>query len=194
MCIMDQASLLAGCRAGDEAALEALVYEYHPRLFKIAVSILDNGKGDGQAEAEEAAQDALLKAVRSLDTYRGEAALSTWLIAITVNVCRNRLRARRRRDRIRRIYRGLAALGEAPGVEAVVTRHETHADLRRAVDALDDKYRIPIVLRYYHACAVAEIAQVLDIPEGTVHSRLNYARTRLRYSLKNELIEGYDDD
>ena len=67
--------------------------------------------------------------------------------------------------------------------EAALT-HETDTNLLQAVYQLNDKHRIPIILRYYHACSILEIAQILKVPEGTIHSRLNTARRRLKIHLQ----------
>ena len=104
---MDGTELLAQCRAGDRVAVEQLVRDYQPQLFRLALSILDDGSQNGSADAQEVTQDALLAALRSLDSYRGEAKLSTWLYSITLNLCRNRLRSRRRRKRIHSIIERL---------------------------------------------------------------------------------------
>jgi RNA polymerase sigma-70 factor (ECF subfamily) len=182
MIIMDTMQLLAQCRAGDALAVEQLVRENQSRLYRLACSILDDGSPHGCADAEEATQDALLAALRRLDTYRGEAALSTWLYAITINICRNRLRARQRQARIRQIVQALTMpiddLPDPP--ENQVIQQEAEDGLWSAVNALDEKHRLPVILRYYHDCSVGEIAHMLDIPEGTVHSRLNKARHKLK--------------
>ena len=81
------AHLLASCQAGDAQAIAELVETYRPALFRLALSILDD-----PAEADEAAQDAFVAALGALRGYRREAAFTTWLYAITVNVCRGRLR------------------------------------------------------------------------------------------------------
>jgi RNA polymerase sigma-70 factor (ECF subfamily) len=182
MITMDSTQLLAQCRAGDGLAVEQLVREYQPRLFRLALSILDDGSDNGQADAEEVTQDALLAALRSLDSYRGEASLSTWLYSITINLCRNRLRSRQRKVRLRQLFQALTTpLDETPRhPETTVIQLEASADLLGAVNALDEKHRLPVILRYYHECSVAEIAQMLDLPEGTVHSRLNKARQKLK--------------
>ena len=186
MIIMDSSKLLARCRAGDELAVETLVREYRPRLFRLALSILDDGSEDGPADADEASQDALLKALRSLDSYRGDAALFTWLYAITVNICRNHLRTRRRRKQMQYLFQNLTSTIEnkPQKPEEEVLTHETDTNLLQAVYQLNDKHRTPIILRYYHACSILEIAQILKVPEGTIHSRLNTARRRLKIHLQ----------
>jgi RNA polymerase sigma-70 factor (ECF subfamily) len=191
MITMDTSELLAQCQSGDRVAIEKLVCEYQPRLFRIALSILDDGSENGSAEAEEATQDALIAALRSLDAFRGEARLSTWLFSITVNLCRNRLRARQRRERIRRIFQVLKTpIEDSPSKpEDVIIQKQAESNLFRVVQSLNEKHRLPVILRYYHDCSVAEIAQILDIPEGTVHSRLNTARKKMRNHLKRNTIK-----
>ena len=188
MLIMDSKELLALCRAGDRVALDQLVQEYQPQLFRLALSILDDGSQNGSADAQEVTQDALLAALRSLDSYRGEARLSTWLYSITVNLCRNHIRARHRRERVRNLFERLTTpIEDAPSQpEDVIIRKQTDSSLFSIVQSLNEKHRLPIILRYYHDCSVSEIAQILDIPEGTVHSRLNTARKKVRNCLESE--------
>ena len=175
---MDGTELLAQCRAGDRVAVEQLVRDYQPQLFRLALSLLDDGSQNGSADAQEVTQDALLAALRSLDSYRGEAKLSTWLYSITLNLCRNRLRSRQRQKRIHSIIERLTTPIDvaASQPEDVLIQKQTELNLFDIVQSLNEKHRLPGILRYYHHCPVAEIAQILDIPEGTVHSRLNAAR------------------
>jgi RNA polymerase sigma-70 factor (ECF subfamily) len=191
MIIMDSTELLAQCRAGDRVAVEQLVRDYQPQLFRLALSILDDGSQNGSADAQEVTQDALLAALRSLDSYRGEAKLSTWLYSITLNLCRNRLRARQRRERVRTIFERLTTPIDAPPSqpEEVLIQKQTKLNMFDIVQTLNEKHRLPVILRYYHNCPVAEIAQILDIPEGTVHSRLNTARKKLRNQIETQKKE-----
>ncbi len=195
---MDTVQLVARCQAGDELAVERLVTDYQPPLFRLALSILDDGRAGSvaastAAEAEEVIQDVFLTALHKLDSYRGEASLSTWLYAITINLCRNRLRARRRRERLQQLFQSLQlAKAVAADAEAIVIQHEADSSLARRIQALDEKYRLPIVLRYYHDCPVEEIAHLLNVPPGTIHSRLNKARQLLRDQI-TAAAEGYTD-
>ena len=185
---MDSKEFLAQCRAGDRVAIDQLVQEYQPQLFRLALSILDDGSQNGSADAQEVTQDALLAALRSLDSYRGEAKLSTWLYSITVNLCRNHIRARQRRERVRNLFERLTTpIEDAPSQpEDVFIQKQADSSLFSIVQSLNEKHRLPVILRYYHDCSVAEIAQILDIPEGTVHSRLNTARKKMRNCLESE--------
>ncbi len=180
---MDTAQLIERCRAWDAPAIEALVRAHEQVVYRLALSILDD-----PSEADEAAQDSFVAALRALKTYRGEAAFTTWLYAITLNVCRARLRRRRTWGRLMNSLRALLRPGgDAPAdPEAVVIQNEADAELWNAVTKLDEKHREPIILRYYQGSSTAEIAQVLGIGEGTVHSRLFTARERLRAQLKEQ--------
>lgn len=153
-------------------------------VYRLALSILDDA-----AEADEAAQDALLAALKALDTYRGQAAFSTWLYAITVNVCRARLRKRQTAERLlRSLTTFFWPTADRPhGPEEAAIHNETEADVWRAVSALDEKHRLPIILRYYHDFSTDEIARMLTINEGTVRSRLHTAREQLRLRLNGRL-------
>jgi RNA polymerase sigma-70 factor (ECF subfamily) len=168
----------------DAAAIEGLVATHRPKVYRLALSILDD-----PAEADEAAQDALLAALKALDSYRGEAAFSTWLYTITLNVCRARLRKRQTAERLFRTLKTFfwpaADKPRLPEENAILS--ETEADVWRAVNELDEKHRLPIILRYYHDFSTDEIARMLTINEGTVRSRLHTAREQLRVRLNGRL-------
>jgi RNA polymerase sigma-70 factor (ECF subfamily) len=182
---METAALISRCREGDESAVETLVNRFQKPLYRLALSILED-----PAEAEEAAQDALLAALGALDSFRGQASLNTWLHAITVNICRSRLRKRQARRRLWETLHAIFRLaGDAPGgspahPEDTVIHHEADRHLWNAIHTLDEKHRLPVILRYYHDLPVAEIARILNVNEGTIHSRLSVARDRLRSQLE----------
>ena len=170
---------LAQCREGDSLAIERLVQTHQQDVYRLALSILDDPD-----EADDATQEVFVAALRSLDSFRGDSSLKTWLFSITINLCRSRLQRGKSRARLRQILQSLFWREQArPESEAI--QHETDSDLWQAVHALDEKHRIPVILRYYHDLPVAEIAEMLHIPVGTVHSRLNHARERLRARLKD---------
>lgn len=175
--------LLQSCQAGDARAIEQLVSTYRPAIFRLALSILDDA-----AEADEAAQDTFVAALRALARYRGEAAFTTWLYAIALNVCRGRLRQRRSRgrlvDRLRHWLRHEPPA--APPPEAQVAAGEAHAALAAAVQALPEPQRLVVVLRYYHDLRLTEIAKLLRVTERTVHNRLHAAHEALRERMKAE--------
>ncbi len=177
--------LLQLYQTDDDAAVEMFVRAHQQSVYRLALSVLDD-----PAEAEEAAQDALVSAINALHTYRGDSAFTTWLYAITLNTCRTRLRKHKSRDRLMETLRSLFRVGgeTSPHPEEAAIRSEADAAVARAVSSLDEKHRLTVVLRYYNEFSIAEIAQLLDISEGTVHSRLFTARERLRVMLKPEFL------
>ena len=173
---------LAQCREGDSLAIERLVQTHQADVYRLALSILDDAD-----EADDATQEVFVAALRALDSFRAAASLKTWLFSITVNVCRTRLQRDKRRGRLQQILQSLLSNDQAhPEKEAV--QNESHAAIWHAIRALDDKHRLPVILRYYHDLSVADIAEMLGIPSGTVHSRLNHAREKLRSLLKEDGI------
>ena len=180
---VDTGTLIERCQAGDEEAVTTLVTQNQRAIFRLALSILDDS-----AEADEATQETFLAALRSLGTYRGGASLRTWLFAIAINVCRSRLRRGRTWQRVQELFLGGAvSLGGRDDAtahpEVLAVQREADDAVWQAVQDLGEKHRLPVILRYYHDLSVPEIAGVLGISEGTVHSRLSIARDRLRTAL-----------
>jgi RNA polymerase sigma-70 factor (ECF subfamily) len=171
--------LIELCRVGDSAAIENFVRTYQHDIYRLALSILDD-----PGEAEDATQEALLSALRSLDSFHGTSSLKTWLYSITINLCRNRLQRHKRHERLTKILGDVLRVRSTPSVEENAIQHESDEALWRMIHSMDEKHRIPVVLRYYLDLSVVEIAHILQIPEGTVHSRLNHARKQLHAILK----------
>ena len=167
---------LEQCREGDTLAIEKMVQTYQKDVYRLAISILDNAD-----EAEDGTQETFLAALRALDSFHEDAAFKTWLFRITINVCRARLRRGKNRMRLQQILQDVIHLrSDQEHPEKTAMRAEADEELRCAIRSLDVKHRIPLVLRYYHDLPIAEIAAFLGIPPGTVHSRLNQARAKLR--------------
>src|SRR6185295_7240274 len=125
-----------------------------------------------------------LAALRSLGTYRGQSALRTWLYAIGLNVCRSRLRQRQSRQHLHQLLRGDWLTSASPAApESAMVQRQANDAIWQAVQGLGEKHRLPIILRYYHDLPVDEIAAVLGVNAGTIHSRLSIARDRLRAAL-----------
>jgi RNA polymerase sigma-70 factor, ECF subfamily len=172
--------------------IEELIRSYYPAVVRLALSILDNGQPGSAVrdEAEDAAQETFIAAARSLDEFHGSSSPKTWLFAIAINNCRSRLRKRRASQALAAALASIQRVlggGDMPGAgdpQRLAERAERDALLWAAVDGLDEKHRLVVVLRYAHELTAAEIAQALDISEGTVHSRLHYARQKLAGQLR----------
>jgi RNA polymerase sigma factor (sigma-70 family) len=162
-----------------ERSLEAMLVEYYAYVRRLSLTILDDGSAEAGAEAEDAAQDTFITAYRSLAGFRGNASLKTWLTAIAVNTCRGRLRKRKLRQALQSTLKGMHLSRRQDLPEEAAMQHESYRQLWRAVDSLDEKHRLPLILRYVHSLTVPEIAASLNTNEGTIHSRLHYARKAL---------------
>ena len=127
------------------------------------------------ALAEDAAQETFVRAWRSREDFRGASSEKTWLTSIAVNVCRNMLRSPWHSRRV-----DLEILERVPAEE----REAVDDTVIRAVLGLPGKYREVVVLYYYQDCSTAEIAQALELPQGTVSIRPKRARERLKPALK----------
>jgi RNA polymerase sigma-70 factor (ECF subfamily) len=158
--------------AGDLAAFEGIVRRWQSRLVGLAWRFCRD-----RGVAEDMAQEALLKAYRSLASFRGDSAFSTWLTAIALNSYRSRLRAEGppliSLDSAR-------AFGIEAGVQRELEEHERAEAVRRAVLTLPARYREPIALFYLQERDLAETARVLGIAEGTLKSRLYRGRELLK--------------
>jgi RNA polymerase sigma-70 factor, ECF subfamily len=180
--------LIQRCREGDPQAMEALFHSYQDKVFRLAYSLLDDGKvADVNDEAEEATQDTFISAFTAIERFQGEENFSAWLFRITLNVCRSRLRKRASIGRLVRVLQVLFSQADNLYAEDKTLERERNAIVWRAVQQLDEKHRLPMMLHYYHDFSIAEIAEILNIRPGTVLSRLYTARDRLRPRLFGEL-------
>jgi len=174
--------LVARLQAGEARAFEELVITYQHRVFGVALRMLRNS-----TEAEDVAQEVFLRAHRGIAAFKGEAKLSTWLHTIAARLCLNRLAGGPRGLEVRSegALERLAQPGADPS--AAVERSELEAALHRAVADLPDDGRIVVVLRDFEGLSYDEIAAALDLPLGTVRSRLHRARTDLKDKLERFL-------
>jgi RNA polymerase sigma-70 factor (ECF subfamily) len=176
----EQAGLIAACLDGDETAIAQFVQEHQLGVFRLALSVLND-----PGEANDVAQDVFIAALNALRSYRETSSLKAWLYTITLNLSRSRLRKRKALERLQHRLTAIfhVQLQRLPTPEDAVIDNEEDAALRIALDKLGEKHRIPILLRYYHELSITEIAEILKIKEGTVHSRLSIGRERLRSQL-----------
>ncbi len=159
---------LERARAGDEGAFALLVERYQRPVFTLCYRML----GDAD-EAEDAAQEAFLKAYRNLRRYDPQRKFLNWLLTISANGCVDRLRRRR----LQRLPLGRLRLADPkPGPEAKAIAHEQEAAVRRLLDGLAPRDREALVLRYWHEMSYEEIAQVMNTSVSSVKSRLHRAK------------------
>lgn len=165
-------ALVSAHLAGDPQAFDALVRLHQQRMWAVALRTLRDPE-----EAADAVQDACLSAFRSAATYRGEARVSTWLHRIVVNACLDRAR--------RRAVRPTVPLPEQPPADPRdrLAERETGLEVEKALATLPDDQRLALVLVELEGLSVAEAAEVLQVPEGTVKSRCFRGRARLALQL-----------
>ena len=202
---MDQANVIHRCttstdaelagrlRRGDAAAFRILMQRHNQRLFRMARSILRDS-----ADAEDAVQDAYVLAFTRIDQFREAASLGTWLSRIVLNEAFRRLRQRKDMSGLdgHDDISGKAPIAQVipfPGAQGQTTpeedaaRAEIRRVLERAIDTLPDMFRVVFVLREIEQMSVEETAACLDIPVGTVKTRLHRAHYLLGRSLRQQL-------
>ncbi len=180
-------------QAGDPDAYRVLVERYQGRAFRLALRVLKD-----EDAAQDAVQEAFLKAWNALPKFEGRARFFTWLYRLVMNQCLDQKR-RDKSDRHTAYEEGgvvEAELSEVPPPEvegvgfaapaAEVARKELRARLAEAIEKLPDNARETLLLREVEGLSYAEIATTLDIPKGTVMSRLHYARKQLQGWLSDE--------
>jgi len=169
-------TLVERARRGDADAYEELVRRYTEMAFRAAYLVTGSAP-----DAEEAAQDAFVKAFRALSRFRAGAPFRPWLLRIVGNEARNRRRAASRRAALElRVAEGIRAGGAAPSPEAAAEAAEERRALLRALVMVGDDHREVVGCRYLLELSVEETAATLGIPEGTVKSRLARALAHLR--------------
>jgi RNA polymerase sigma-70 factor, ECF subfamily len=169
--------------AGDEGAAALLVHRYSTPLYNFAYRFTGN-----REEAQEATQEALLKALQSMDRFDPRYKFSTWVYRITRNHLIDRIRRRRPTSELNE---GITADPgfvdpDGPGIrspEVDAIRTEENEQLRRALATLGEKYREIIVLYHFSGLSYADIAETLKLPPGTVMNRLFRARNKLREAM-----------
>jgi len=165
--------LVGRAQRGDRDAFDALVGASVNRLYSVAYRVLRS-----EAAAEDAVQDAMLRAWRDLRALREPGRFDAWLYQLLLNACRDEMRRQRRRP-VAVLSAAIEPVDEHDGVGNVDRRDQ----LERAFRALSADHRLVLVLYHVQGLRAAEIAELLGIPEGTVTSRLHYGTRALRGAL-----------
>ncbi len=169
--------LVEAAQAGREEAFNQLVMRHRKALYHTAIGLL--GSAD---DAEDVCQDAFVKAYESLGSFRASSTFYTWIYRICINLCLNRLRARKVRSFLRLDQEELAL----PAVETADLPTEQAEFLdkaRHAIAKLPDKQRAVFILRYFRELPHAEIAEIMDRDVGTIKANYHQAIKKLQLSL-----------
>jgi RNA polymerase sigma-70 factor (ECF subfamily) len=176
---LDDAALVSAAQGGDRFALDQLLRRHYDRIHAVCRRIAGSTR-----DADDASQEALIKIVRNLPRFDGRSSFGTWAYRIATNASLDELRRRQRRP-------ALHAVGEQDRADTVDPKASRYADslpdrllLDDALDRLPDDLRVAVVLRDVADLDYAEIAATLDIPVGTVKSRISRGRAALATELR----------
>ncbi len=184
--------LVERAREGDRSAFGQLVDEYKDKIYNYVARMLND-----PYEAEDVTQEAFLRAYKSLPRFRGASSFHTWLYRIASNLAIDVVRKRKRQDPTFSLDEPLESEDgeyerelpdETGGPEDRTSTRETRVAVRRAIMDLPEKLRDVMILYELQGETYDDIAEILDVPLGTVKSRLFNARNRLKESLE-ELVE-----
>ena len=184
----DTDALIERCLAGDNRAWTLIVTRYWRKVFNVAYKFVG-----GHEEAEDLAQEIFLKVFRSLDTFDRRANFQTWLISVSRNLCIDHYRARRKeRAAINRDIDAstLSPVSRDPGPLAALEQRDRVSLLRQALTGLPETLRTAVLMRDIQQFSYQEIAVALQLPEGTVKSRINRGRSELARQIRR--LRGQD--
>lgn len=174
----DMQAVVRRCQEGQLEAFSTLFSHYQDHVYDLARAILRDGPA-----AEDAVQDTFLAVFQKIEGYKGESAFETWLTAVTVNQCRMRLRKRKIRAALSLEQlspsRLLRTGGKRQDLSDVVHRRQQRQTLWEMVDRLNDRLRLPLILRYRYALPCADIALILEKRKSTIYQQLNEGRREL---------------
>ena len=174
---MNEILLISRARGGDRDAFGELVEQYRDNVYRLAYRMCGNAY-----DADEAAQEAFVAAWRALPNFRGDAKFSTWLYRLPTNAA---IDVMRREKRHQTVGDGemIEVADDADSPQETVERTEQQEAVQKALSTLSEEYREVLLLRYMEELDYAEIAEVLQLPSGTVKSRINRAKAALKTAL-----------
>jgi RNA polymerase sigma-70 factor (ECF subfamily) len=186
-----EADLIARARRKDGAAIALIIRQQNQRLYRIARSILRD-----DAEAEDALQEAYIRAFTSLESFRGDSRLGTWLARIVMNEALGRLRRRKPTIDFDTFAKGQQAGAEIirfPAAnpeldpETTMAQREIRSLLERAIDALPEAFRTVLIARLIEGMSIEETAELFGIKPETVKTRLHRARRQLKEEMEKHV-------
>lgn len=188
--------LLEKAKSGDINAFEKLVEAYQKKIYNICLRMIGNAD-----DAYDLAQEVLIRIYKSINGFKEQSSLSTWVYRITTNVCLDEIRKRKLKRTVSldqdirlddsEIKREIVS--DDPPPDELAEKKEIKKTVASAINLLNEEHRTVIVLRDIQGFSYEEIAKITNCPEGTVKSRINRARQALKIILekKRELIEDY---
>lgn len=190
----DDLTLVQRVRTGDQRAFKTLVERYQKKVFSVAFGMLKD-----REEARDVSQEAFVKVYKYLDHFKGDASFYTWLYRITVNICIDVMRRKgtSKGDTVEfdesiqldTTEANLGALGSKLGTnpQKAALRKELAEKIQAALQEVPEKHRAILLLRELEGMSYEDLARTLDIPKGTVMSRLFHARLKVQKVLSEYL-------
>lgn len=184
--------LAARAGRGDVEAFRRLVQNHSSLVYRVALRML------GENGAQDASQDVWVRVWRNIKGFRGDSAFSTWLYKITVNTCLNAREREARRDarETREEVNGIPYLPEPPGgdfdPEAAALSAERRDEISAALGHVRAEHRAALVLRHMEGLSYAEIAEVLEVPDGTAKGWVSRGRAAMLVALSE--AQGFSPD
>jgi RNA polymerase sigma-70 factor, ECF subfamily len=192
----EDSSIVDACKKGNVDAFEILVRKYQNRMFNIAFRMVGNYE-----DACEVVQDTFVSTYKNIRRFKGQAKFSTWLSAIVINHSKNRLKKLRSRfhnepysiddpipnDPTGNMKSELKAVSNEPSSQDQLERKTIQEHVQKCIDTISEGFKEVLVLRDIQGFAYVEISEILNIPEGTVKSKLFRARDVLKNCLKKVL-------
>lgn len=175
---------LKRCHSGDVEALGVLFGLFGDRVYRLCFNVLGS-----QSDAEDASQEVFLRVFAKAGTFAGRSQVSTWIHRLTVNLCLNQLKSRKRKSAT-----SLEAIPQAGPITLVdgsgrLQQQETVALVRDVLGRMPEEARTIFLLREVEDCSYREISEILDLPQGTVMSRLSRARDKFRQLAAGSAID-----
>jgi len=184
--VKDDAQLIDETLAGDSGAFGQLVENYQDRLFNSVVHLMGSAE-----DARDVVQDAFIQAFVKLGSFKRKSAFFTWLYRIAFNLAVSHKRRKRPTTSIEqtREVAGIEPIDGDIGPDGYAEQQDRAVQVRMALAALSEEHRGILVLREMEDCSYEEISEILNLPVGTVRSRLHRARLQMRDELKKVMQE-----
>ena len=177
---LDDVKLVESFKGGDKSSFDVLVVKYQNKVINLCFRFLGN-----YDDACDCAQDVFVKVFESLSKFRGDSKFSTWLYAVTVNFCRNRISSfKHRKSKQDTSYEIQDAGDESLSPSKRFERKELNDKIQKAIDSLDEDQKSVVILRDIEGLSYEEIVDITGIKLGTVKSRIARAREELKEKLK----------
>ncbi|MBF0406769.1 MAG: sigma-70 family RNA polymerase sigma factor [Candidatus Riflebacteria bacterium] len=183
--MLNELEVLESAKNGNAKAFDQIVQKYQQHVYRLAYRYFNN-----QEDAMDVSQEVFVKAFRALKGFEGRSSLKTWLLKITANTCSSLAAEKSKKNKsIIQYFLDWFSSPSNPGPEEILIDREKKAEaqevVKEKISKLPEVYKLPLVLKDIEGMSIDQIAEVLDLKEGTVKSRINRGRRLLHESLES---------